>query len=128
MSNMEQKILAEYRSLTGYQLQWGQKNDSHKVMEMQLVIENWIAEKIKIDILVAFGGMGASPIRKINCSLSLEELKAYRIMVADAFKLFEERGWEAWRDAQPKIELFVEGAIEQHVFDALVPFITLKIN
>ena len=120
--------MVEYRSLTGYQLQWGQKNDSHKVMEMQLVIENWIAEKIKIDILVAFGGMGSSPIRKINCSLSLEELKAYRIMVADAFKLFEERGWEAWRDAQPKIELFVEGAIEQHVFDALVPFTTMKIN
>ena len=125
---MDEKRLQEYRALAGFQLQFADRGDSHKVMEMQEAIEGWIGEKIKIDILVSYQGLKAQPMREINCSLSAEEIKAYRILVADAYKAFDEKGWEAWRDAQPKIELFVQGAIERHVFEALKPFIKISKN
>ncbi len=123
---MEEKRLAEYRLLTGVQLQWADRGDTHKVMEMQLVVETWIAEKTRIDILVSFEGMKVKPTREINCSMTAEEIRVFRLMVGGAFDVFSDKGWDAWRDEQPAIERFVQTTIEDHVLDAVRPF--LKMN
>jgi hypothetical protein len=125
---MNDERLREYRGLVGVQLQFEERGDTHKVMELQIELEKWVALQIQADIVLAWEGMKAHPMHAVNCSLLVAELKAYRMMVAEAMKIYSEFGFIPWSQQQEKIELFVQGAIDKHVLDATRTSITISKN
>jgi hypothetical protein len=120
--------LREYRGIVGVQLQFEERGDTHKVMEMQHELEKWVALQIQSDILLAWEGMKAHQMHAVNCSLTVEEIKAYRMLVAEAMKIYADSGFVPWSQQQERIELFVQGAIDKHVLDATRTSITLRQN
>jgi hypothetical protein len=125
---MNDQQLREYRGIVGIQLQFEERGDTHKVMEMQIVLEKWVAMQIQQVILLAWQGVKARPMYEVNCSLKVDEKKAYRMMVAEAMKIYSEGGFIPWSQQQEKIELFIQGTIDKHVLDATRSLITIHQN
>ena len=125
---MNDERLREYRGLVGIQLQFEERGDTHKVMEMQHELEKWVALQIQADIVLAWEGMKAHPMHEVNCSLTVPEVKAYRMLVAEAMKIYSDGGFIPWSQQQEKIELFIQGAIDKHVLDATRTSITISQN
>jgi hypothetical protein len=121
--------LNEYRAMAGLQLLFGQRGDSHKVMEMQFALEKWIAEQVRFDVVLALEQMKAHPIKEIPCNMTRDEIAAYRMLQGVGMKLFAEEGFEVWRLHQiQKVELFVDGLIAERVLGAVKPFLTITVN
>ena len=108
---------------------FGQRGDSHKVMEMQFALEKWIAEQVRFDVVLALEQMKAHPIKEIPCNMTRDEIAAYRMLQGVGMKLFAEEGFEVWRLHQiQKVELFVDGLIAERVLGAVKPFLTITVN
>lgn len=132
---MTTERLQEYRSLVGLQVQFAQEGNSHKVMDMQDVIERTIAEWIRIDVVAALQEMKAHPLKEIKCNMTVDEITSYRMMQGDGMRFFcpdgfeGRKGFDEWKVYQVnRMELFVEGLIEQRVLDAVKPFLTIRVN
>jgi hypothetical protein len=132
---MTEQRLTEYRGLVGLQVQYGQQGDSHKVMEMQLLLEKTISEWLRLDIISALQEMNAHPLKDISCNMTRDEISAYRMIQGDGMRFFSDdgfeglRGFDAWKVYQVnRAELFVDGLIEQRVLYAVRPFLTMRVN
>lgn len=132
---MIQERLQEYRALVGLQVQFAQDGDSHQVMKFQLLLEKTIAEWIRMDVVAALQEMKAHPLKEIKCNMTTDEITAYRFLQGDGMRFFSEDGFEGrkgfdeWKVYQVnRMELFVEGLIEQRVLDAVKPFLTIRVN
>jgi hypothetical protein len=132
---MTQERLSEYRSIVGIQLQFAQIGDSHKVIDMQEVLERWIAERLQEDIISALQEMQAHPVKDIICNMTLEEVRDYRIIQGNGMRFFCPDGFEArsgfeeWEKYQvEKAESFVSELLNRRLLDAIHPFIAIRIN
>jgi len=132
---MNNKRLIEYRSMVGLQLQFAEAGDNHKVLEMQEVIEHWIAEMLRQDVVAALQEMNAHPLKPIPCNMTADEVSAYRRIQGDGMLFFcpdgfeGRKGLEEWKKYQvEKAEAFVSGLLEQRLLDAIRPFIVIKLN
>lgn len=132
---MIQERLQEYRALVGLQVQFAQDGDSNEVMKFQLLLEKTIAEWIRMDVVAALQEMKAHPLKEIKCNMTVDEITSYRMMQGDGMRFFcpdgfeGRKGFDEWKVYQVnRMELFVEGLIEQRVLDAVKPFLTIRVN
>jgi hypothetical protein len=132
---MTQELLAEYRAMVGLQMQFAVLGDNDEMMKMQEILEHWIAERLRDEVVLALQEMKALPMVDIVCDLTVFEKRAYRRIQGDGFKFFcpegfyGRRGMEEWKKYQiEEAELFVLGLLEQRLLDAVRPFMTMRIN
>jgi hypothetical protein len=132
---MNEERLAEYRAMVGLQLQFMQEGDSDQVMKMQEGLERWIAERLQQDVVASLQEMRARPLKDIICNMTVDEVRAYRMIQGDGMRFFTDdgfqgrRGFEEWKRYQIEMaELFVGGLLEQRLLDAVRPFITMRVN
>jgi hypothetical protein len=132
---MNAERLAEYRAMVGLQLQFAQEEDNDQVMKMQEALERWIAETLRQDVVASLLEMRARPLKDIICNMTLDEVKAYRMIQGDGMRFFcpdgfeGRRGFEEWKRYQIETaEMFVGGLLEQRLLDAIRPFITMRVN
>jgi hypothetical protein len=132
---MTQELLAEYRAMVGLQLQFAERGDNDEVMEMQEVLERWIAERLRDAVVLAIQEMKAQPMVDIVCDMTVLEKRAYRKIQGDGLKFFcsdgfeGRRGSEEWKKYQIEMaELFVQGLLEQRLLHAVRPFMTMRVN
>lgn len=103
-----------YRACVGLQVQYAQAGDSHKVMDLQIQLEDWIKRRAEAKIK-AYAGKDI--VAELNWS---EEARAqYRKLCADAMRRADE-GFASWAAAQQKVEQWVSDFIQQGVFQATI--------
>lgn len=106
--------LSIYRVYAGLQIQYAQNGDMHKVMELQIKLEQWIqgCAMVKIDILYK---------EKVNLSWSPEARAQFRKLCADGIAKAND-GFEQWVLGQHIIERWVSDYIQQAIFQATIKF------
>ena len=112
LSNSE---LRSYRNLVVLQGAYAQRGDSHKVMELQDKLENWIRVTAQSKIAIATG-------EKVDLSWSEDARTQYRERCATGLEKID-CGFEAWSAQQRLIEQWVSDYIQQGVFQ-----VTIKIQ
>jgi hypothetical protein len=135
IKKMNAERLAEYRAMVGLQLQFAQEGDNDQVMKMQEGLEHWIAERLQQDVIASLQEMKARPLQDIVCNMTVDEVKAYRVIQGNGMRFFCPDGFEGrrglveWKRYQvDTAEMFVGGLLEERLLDAVRPFLTIRVN
>lgn len=123
LSDME---IREYRSLVGLQLQYAEAGDTHKVMEMQMVLVQFIIDKVKFEVSKALALlMNDRPI--VVAMLTNVNLAEYALKNGKAFEIYDEFGFgDEWKKYQAEIEEWIGNLIDERVLEITKPFLKIS--